>query len=80
VLQHTPSAQFPLPHSVPAPHAVPLVLVHVPGLDAPLHDLPAPQLAAPQHTPSVQIPLAQLAPVVQLVPSGSSAVHAVPLQ
>jgi hypothetical protein len=67
VLQHTPSAQFPDPHSLESVHATPSAFEQVPLLFA-LQTWPAGQDEVVQHTPSTQFAGVHAALDVHAVP------------
>ena len=79
VLQHTPSTQLPLPHSVSFTHATASGFEHVPSPFA-LHLSGLAHEELVQHTPSTQLPEAHCDAPVQAAPAARLATHDAPLQ
>jgi hypothetical protein len=79
LLQHTPSTQWPLPHSASAAHVAASGLLQVPRPFA-SQRRPALQEATLQHTPSTQWTLPHWLSAVHVVPAPPVDAQVVPLQ
>jgi hypothetical protein len=77
VSQHTPSTQWPEPHSASAPHVEPLNSMHVPSCPNQPQVAPVGHLSTLQQTPSTQVrPDLQSTVAEHFWPVPSSATHA----